>query len=175
MKALRLFSLIGSALLLSGTALAVSSSYARAQDGSVFDSQQPSQSDIDTSPDAKKPPLTISGAWSGTLEDNLAGEGTLNADFTEAPNGQLSGNWSFTFESGTDTGTIVGKATATKVKIAFVFTPKAPYIHCKFSVTDAHASDTDIAGKYHFTACGPLTHKEHGTLEISPETEISPE
>ncbi len=152
MKALRLFSLIGTVLLLSGAALTLTSSYARAQDGSVFDSQQQSQSDIGTSPDAKKPPLTVSGAWSGTLEDNLAGAGTLNVDFTEAPNGQLSGNWSFTFESGTDTGTIVGKATATKVKIAFVFTPKAPFIHCKFSVSDAHATDTEIAGNYHFTA-----------------------
>lgn len=170
MKALRFFSLIGTVLLLSGTALALTSSYARAQDGSVFGSQQPSQSDIDSSPDAKKKaPLTVSGAWSGTLEDNLAGPGELDVDFTEAPNGQLSGDWSFTFSSGTDFGTIVGKATAKKVEIQFIFAPKAPFVHCKFSMSDAHASDTDVAGKYHFTACGPHTHDEHGTLEISPE------
>ena len=169
MKVSRFFSTIGTIVLLSGSALALTTSNARAQDTGVFGSQQPSQSDIDTSPDAKKPPLTVTGAWSGTLEDNLAGPGTLDVDFTEAPNGQLSGNWSFAFSEGTNFGTIVGKATTKKIVIQFIFAPKAPYVHCKFSMTDAHASDTDIAGKYHFTACGPHTHDEHGTLEISPE------
>ena len=148
--------------------MAFTASAARAQDSSVFGSQQPSQSDAEASPDAKKPPLTVSGTWTGTLEDNLAGPGTLDVDFTEAPNGQLSGSWSFAFSSGTDFGTIVGKATSNKVAIQFIFIPKAPYVHCKFSMTDAHASDTDIAGKYHFTACGPHTHDEHGTLQIGP-------
>jgi hypothetical protein len=169
MKKLRFFPIIGTLIFVSGTALALTGSYARAQDGSVFDSQQQSQSDIDTSPDAKKPPLTITGAWQGAIDDNLAGDGTLDVDFTEAPNGQLSGNWSFTFDSGTDFGTIVGKATSKKVAIEFIFIPKAPFVHCKFSMSDAHATDTDIAGKYHFTACGPHTHDEKGTLEIAPE------
>jgi hypothetical protein len=168
MKVSRFFSIIGTIVLLSGSALALTTSNARAQDTGVFGSQQPSQNDIDTSPDAKKPPLTITGAWTGTLEDNRKGGGTLDVDFTEAPDGQLSGTWEF-ITSTVNTGTIVGIATSKKVAIQLIFTPKEPFIHCKFSMSDAHASETNIAGKYHFTACGPHTHDEHGTLEISPE------
>lgn len=98
----------------------------------------------------------------------MAGPGTLDAQFTEAPNGTLSGDWQFAFSSGTDTGTILGKATSKKVAINFIFTPKAPFVHCKYSMKDAHASDTEISGNYHFTACGPHTHDEHGSLQISP-------
>ncbi|MFZ2060036.1 MAG: hypothetical protein WAU82_03420 [Candidatus Binatus sp.] len=163
------FAPVLAALLFSATTLAFATSPAQAQDGSIFGGQQSDQGETATSPDAKKPPLTVSGSWTGTIDDNLAGSGTLDVDFTEAPNGALTGDWSFMFSEGTDFGTITGKATSKKVAISFIFVPKAPYIHCKFSMSDAHATDTDISGHYHFTACGPLTKKEHGTLMIAPE------
>jgi hypothetical protein len=169
MRSSQFIPLLGAAFLFSVTTLALTTSPAHAQDSSIFGGQQPDQSESAASPDKKKPPLTISGSWSGSLEDNLAGPGTLDADFTEAPNGDLTGEWSFEFSEGTDFGTIKGKATSSKVSITFVFAPKAPYLHCRFSVTDGKATDTNIAGKYHFTACGPLTKKEHGTLSIGPE------
>jgi hypothetical protein len=168
MKISQLFPLLAVAFLFSGTTLAFTISPAHAQDSSIFDGQQPAQGDTATSPDKKKPPLTISGPWSGTIDDNLAGSGTLDVDFTEATNGTLSGDWSFHFSAGTDFGTIQGKATSDKVAISFIFAKKPPYIHCKFSIATAHASDTDISSPYRFTACGPLTKKEHGTLNISP-------
>jgi hypothetical protein len=118
-------------------------------------------------PESKTPPLTISGMWSGTIDDNLAGDGTLDVDFTEAPNGDLTGDWSFQFDAGTDYGTIKGKATSDGVAISFIFVPKKPYVHCKFSIK-TKASDTEISAPYHFTACGSLTKTEHGTLSISP-------
>jgi hypothetical protein len=169
MKISQFIPLLGAALLFGATTLAFTTSPAHAQDSSIFGGQQSDQGETATSPDAKKPPLTISGPWTGSIDDNLAGSGTLNVDFTEASNGALTGDWSFTFSAGTDFGTIQGKATSKKVAITFVFAPKAPFIHCRFSVTDAKATDTEISGKYHFTACGPLTKKEHGTLSISPE------
>jgi hypothetical protein len=157
------------AFLLSATTLAFATSPAHAQDSSIFSGQQSDQGETATSPDKKKPPLTVSGSWSGSIDDNLAGSGTLDVDFTEAPNGALTGDWSFAFSEGTDFGTIKGKATSKEVAISFVFAPKAPFLHCKFSMTDAHATDTNISGHYHFTACGPLDKKEHGTLMIGPE------
>lgn len=168
MKFSQFFPLLAVAFLLSGITLAFTTLPAHAQDSSIFDGQQSAQGDTATSPDTKKPPLTISGPWSGTIDDNLAGTGTLDVDFTEASNGTLTGDWSFEFSEGTDFGTIKGKATSDKVAISFIFAKKPPYIHCKFSVADKHATDTDISGPYRFTACGPLTKKEHGTLNISP-------
>lgn len=162
------FVFLGAVVVLSAT-LALTTSRAYAQDNSVFGSQQ--LRDTETSPDKKNPPLVISGPWSGPLDDNLAGEGTLDVDFTEAPNGTLSGDWSFEFAEGTDFGTIKGKATSDKVAISFIFTPKKPYTHCKFSIATTDASDTEISAPYHFTACGPHTKDEHGTLMISPTPE----
>jgi hypothetical protein len=162
------FAPVFSAVLLIVITLAITTSPAHAQDSSVFESQKSAQGDTATLPDKKKPPLTISGPWSGPLDDNLAGAGTLNVDFTEAPNGTLSGDWSFEFSSGTDFGTIQGKATSNKVAISFIFAPKPPYVHCKFSIAIKNASDTEISAPYHFTACGPHTKDEHGTLMISP-------
>ncbi len=165
MKISRFAPILGAAVLFSATALAFNVSSSRAQDSSIFSGQQ----DSSISPDKKKPPLNISGDWSGTIEDNLAGEGTLDAEFTETSNGTLGGTWTFMFDAGTDFGTIKGKASSDKVDITFVFAPKAPFIHCRFSVSDKNASDSDISGNYKFKACGPLTKHEHGSLEISPE------
>jgi len=159
--------LLGATFLFGATTLALTTPAAHAQDSSIFGSQQSDQGETATSPDTKKPPLTISGPWSGTLDDNLAGAGTLDVDFTEASNGTLSGDWSFKFSSGTDFGTIKGKATSNKVAISFVFAKKPPYVHCKFSIATG-ASDTEISAPYHFTACGPHTKDEHGTLMMSP-------
>jgi hypothetical protein len=168
MRILRFIPLLGAVVLFSATTLAFTVSGARAQDqdGSIFSGQQ---DDSSVSPDKKKPPLNISGDWSGTIEDNLAGEGILDAEFTETSNGTLGGTWTFMFDEGTDFGTIKGKATSDKVSITFVFAPKAPFVHCRFAVSDKHASDTDIRGNYKFTACGPLTKHEHGSLDMSPD------
>ena len=165
MKISQFISVFSAPVLLTAVTLAMTTP-AHAQGRSIFDSQQ-SNSEAATSPESKTPPLTISGMWSGDIDDNLAGDGTLDADFTESPNGDLTGEWSFIFDAGTDYGTIKGKATSDGVSISFIFVPKKPYVHCKFSIK-TKASDTEISAPYHFTACGPLTKTEHGTLTISP-------
>ncbi|MHB8382099.1 MAG: hypothetical protein ACYDC3_07135 [Candidatus Binataceae bacterium] len=153
---------------MSATALALIPARASAQDGVVVDGQQ-SQAGLESSPDMKSARLAITGAWTGTLEDNLAGGGALHVNFAEASNGKLNSEWSFAFSGGTDFGTMNGKVTAKKVALRFIFAPKSPYTHCEFSVTDLHASETEITGRYHFIACGPGTHDEYGTLDISPD------
>ena len=166
MKISRIASILGAVVLFSATTLVFTVSGAQAQDGSIFGGQQ---DDSSISPDKKSPPLTITGEWSGSLDDNLAGPGTLDADFTETSNGTLGGTWSFAFSEGTDFGTIKGKATSDKVDITFVFAKKKPYVHCRFSIKTSDASDSEISGNYKLSACGPLTKHENGSLEISPE------
>jgi|SRR5271154_1387693 len=168
MKIPRIVPLVGIALGFIGATVALSAPRAHAQDGSIFGGQQ--QGDTETSPDKKKPPLTITGEWTGSIDDNLAGDGTLDVDFTETPNGTLSGEWSFAFEAGTDYGTIKGKASSDKVKITFVFVKKKPYTHCRFSIDTSNVTDAGMSNiPYKFAACGPHTKDEHGTLSLAPE------
>jgi len=166
MKKSRVVALLSAVVLFSGTTLAITSARAQAQDASVFSGQQ---DDSKTSPDAKKPPLNIAGPWSGSLEDNLAGEGIIGVEFTETSNGILGGTWTFTFDEGVDFGTITGKAGSDSVDVTFVFAPKAPFLKCRFTAIDDKHVSTEISGNYHFKSCGPLTKKEHGSLQISPD------
>lgn len=168
MKSSQLLSIVCVAVLLNATALGLIPSRASAQDGAGVDSRQ-SQAGLESSADKKSAKLAITGAWTGTLEDNLAGGGALHVNFAEASNGKLTSEWSFAFSGGTDFGTMRGRVTATKVALRFIFASKSPYTRCAFSVTDLHASETEITGRYHFIACGPGTHDEYGTLDISPD------
>lgn len=172
MKAPRLLFLIGTIALLSGTALALATSYARAEDSSIFDSQQMSPDDLDT-PQEKNPhphPLDMTGEWSGTLNDPIMGAGTLDIGVDETRSGRLSGEWTLSFSNVVDIGTIVGRATPNRVAMKFIFEKKAPFIHCRFSIdTKDLVDDSELTANFHFTACGPHTHEERGTLELESQ------
>jgi len=181
MKLLRLF-VCGSAAVFAVASMSViSAPSARAQESDqsavarasdVWGSQGPADtsdgSDAAATPDTGvapdvKPPLTVTGDWEGSISDNLRGTGSFNANFTQK-GAKLTGAW----ESFGDFGSIVGTVTSHSAKITFIFVPKKPYIHCRFTLTSTSASDSEIFGKYRFAECGPLTDKEHGTINISP-------
>jgi hypothetical protein len=108
-------------------------------------------------------PITVTGQWAGGISDNLRGDGSFNADFIQKK-GKLTGTWDAFGDFGNVVGTVNGKS----ARITFIFFPKRPFIHCRFTFTSTSASDSEITGTYKFSACGPLTRKEHGTIDISP-------
>jgi hypothetical protein len=175
MKVLRLIAITSAALFAFITADAARPHSAKAQESELSAATQAADiwgdqsstgsiqgSDIE-SPDAKPPLLSITGNWQGSISDNLRGNGAISADFTQNK-AKLTGTWN----AFGDFGNVVGKVTSHSAKITFVFFPKRPFIHCRFTLTSTSASDTEIIGNYKFTACGPLTRKEHGTIDITP-------
>jgi hypothetical protein len=129
--------------------------------GAVDDnSDAQSAPDTEVSPDVAAP-ITVTRA--GSISDNLRGDGSFNANFTQKK-GKLTGTW----DAFGDFGNVVGTVTSKSAKITFIFFPKKPYIHCRFTLTSKSASDSEIIGTYKFAECGPLTKKEHGTIDISP-------
>jgi hypothetical protein len=116
----------------------------------------------EVAPDVEAP-ITVTGQWAGTISDNLRVDGSFNADFTQK-NEKLTGTW----DAFGDFGNVVGTVTSHSARITFIFFPKKPYIHCRFTLTSTSASDSEIIGTYKFAACGPLTRKEHGTIDIGP-------
>jgi len=172
---------IGSIAMFAAATTCISSLPARAQDSDqsvaaqasdVWGNQEPAASsdttdaaestDAEVAPDIKAP-ITVSGQWTGGISDNLRGDGSISADFVQKK-GKLTGTW----DAFGDFGNIVGTVNSKSAKITFIFFPKKPFIHCRFTLTSTSASDTEITGTYKFTACGPLTRKEHGTIDISP-------
>jgi hypothetical protein len=173
--------MIGSVALFAVATTCISSLPASAQDSdqsaatqasNVWGNQEPAASsdttdaaestDMEVAPDIKAP-ITVSGQWTGSISDNLRGDGSISADFAQKK-GKLTGTW----DAFGDFGNIVGTVNSKSAKITFIFFPKKPFIHCRFTLTSTSASDTEITGTYRFTACGPLTRKEHGTIDISP-------
>jgi hypothetical protein len=181
MKVSRLIMFGSAAMFAVSTTWIVSPSPARAQESDQSAVSQASDvwgnqgavdssdsSDAQSAPDAEVSPdvavpITVTGPWAGSISDNLRGDGSFNADFTQKK-GKLTGTW----DAFGDFGNVVGTVTSRSAKITFIFFPKKPYIHCRFTLTSKSASDTEIIGTYKFAECGPLTKKEHGTIDISP-------
>ena len=165
MKASRLLMSSGAALLAVAVLRLAPLRSASAQESDLWSSQASTDSDVtpdaEVTPDAT--PITVTGEWQGTINDNLRGSGTITADFTQKK-AKVAGSWN-TFG---DLGTLLGTVTNHSAKIVFTFVPKKPYIHCRFTLKSTSASDSAIIGTYKFTACGPLTKVENGTINISP-------
>src|SRR5271170_6286952 len=116
----------------------------------------------DSTPDSN-PPLTVTGDWVGNISDNMTGDSSFTATFTQKK-AKLMGMWeAFKFY-----GTLVGSVTSQSAKISFIFYPEKPYIHCHFIFTSTLASDSEIMGTYKFAECDKASKKEHGTIDISP-------
>jgi hypothetical protein len=116
----------------------------------------------DSTPDSN-PPLTVTGDWVGNVADNMTGDSSFTATFTQKK-GKLMGTWD-TFQF---SGTLVGSVTSHSAKITFTFYPEKPYPHCHFILTSTSASDSEIMGTYKFAECDKASKKEHGTIDISP-------
>ncbi len=148
--------LLGAAMLAS---IALMGSAAQAQD--LF-STEPSQS-----PTADKaPPLDVAGMWSGPIDDNKAGEGTMELDFTQKGE-TVGGTWSFEFpDTGySGEGALTGKVTSTSLK--FKFHPDGTKKSCHGIFASTSATSSSIAGKYHAAGCSD-GNNEKGSMTVSP-------
>jgi len=105
---------------------------------------------------------TLTGTWTGTITDNLAGTGSVLFTITETGN-ELTGTWQITFadptnnNSGTLSGTIGGDA------IALTLTA-AQRQACSFTVAATRNDDHNFTGTYTASNC---TRVETGSLDVS--------
>jgi len=105
--------------------------------------------DSPTSPSA----ASISGTWSGSITDSVAGPGAVRVSFGQSGT-SLSGTWSSTFfqnPSNNNAGTLSGNVNGSSVSA--LLTPTVPG-NCPFQVTaTANGSQTQMSGSYAAVSC----------------------
>ena len=105
---------------------------------------------------------SVSGNYAGTIQDSVAGAGTVTGTLSESGS-SLSGTFQATsanqqqFLSGTVSGTINGTA------ITLTFTPSVP-TSCPANITLNQVSDTQLTGTYAAFNC---TQADSGTINVT--------
>jgi len=104
---------------------------------------------------------SLTGTWTGTITDNLAGMGSLLLTISQT-GGQLTGTWQATFtnstnnNSGTLAGTVDGDA------IALTLTSTQPQA-CSFTAVANRDGDDHFTGTYADSNC---VRVENGTFDV---------
>ena len=144
---------IGSLLMASGAAglilsafVAASSTAAMAQDDGSWNFS-PSTGEASTQPDSKKPPLDLSGCWSGTIDDTKNGAGTGFLFFVQDGTklGVGTGAELDIPSLGTASGPLKGKANSQDFELGF---------HgkgCNISFHGTISNSGDLTGMYHLS------------------------
>jgi hypothetical protein len=102
----------------------------------------------------------LSGTWAGTVQDNLAGTGTVLFTFSQAGS-TLSGNWQLTFPTGNNGGTLSGTVSDDSISMLLSSTQSQG---CSFTVAAQRDGDDHFTGTYTSTSsCAVL---ENGTLDV---------
>ena len=96
--------------------------------------------DSPTSPSA---PVSLTGTWTGTIQDSLVGAGTARVTIAQSGS-SLTGTWSFTAGGDTNSGSLSGSVTGSSLSVTL--TPSVP-TSCPFQVT-ATVSGNTITGTY---------------------------
>ena len=116
------------------------------------------------SSDNATPPLT--GTWTGSLQDSLAGRGTLVLTISQT-NRQLTGTWQSTFPDtrNNNSGTLSGTGPARDLLITMVWSTAQPGA-CSFTVTAMLDPNDDdhFTGTYVPVTCG---QPESGSLDVT--------
>jgi hypothetical protein len=111
-------------------------------------------------------PKPLTGTWTGTLQDSLAGRGTLVLNISQAQR-QLTGTWQSTFPDGqyTNGGTLSGIGPAQDLLITMVWTTAQPGA-CSFTVTAMldNNDEDHFTGTYSPFNC---TQPESGSLDVT--------
>jgi hypothetical protein len=104
----------------------------------------------------------VTGTWAGTLQDSVAGVGTLLVTFTQT-DARVMGNWqmAFTDSRNNNLGTISG--TVGDPAIALVLSTAQPPA-CPFTVAANRDDEDHITGTYASFNC---TNAQNGTLDIT--------
>jgi hypothetical protein len=111
-------------------------------------------------------PKPLTGTWTGTLQDSLAGRGTLVLHLSQAHR-QLTGTWQSTFAEARNNngGTLSGTGPARDLLITLVWSTAQPGA-CSFTVT----AMLDINDEDHFTGTYVpfnCTQPESGSLDVA--------
>jgi hypothetical protein len=106
----------------------------------------------------------LTGTWTGTVQDNLAGTGTILFTFTQTDS-RLSGTWQITFADpgNNNGGTLSG--TVSDPSITMVLSPSQPQA-CSFTV----AAERDDDDENHFTgtyAAFNCASPQSGSLDVN--------
>src|SRR5262245_33698009 len=110
-------------------------------------------------------PKPLTGTWTGTLQDSLAGRGTVVLNISQA-NQQLSGTWQSTFPDprNNNGGTLSGTGPAKDLLITMVWSATQPGA-CSFTVTAMldNNDEDHFTGTYTPFNC---TQPESGSLDV---------
>ena len=111
-------------------------------------------------------PKPLTGTWTGTLQDSLAGRGTLVLNLSQA-NRQLTGTWQSTFPDGRNSngGTLSGTGPAQDLLLTMVWSTAQPGA-CSFTVTamlDSNDEDHFTGTYVPFNCAQP----ESGSLDVT--------
>ena len=111
-------------------------------------------------------PRPLTGSWTGTLQDSLAGRGTLVLNISQTAK-QLTGTWQSTFPDAqyNNGGTLSGTGPGQDLMITMVWSTAQPGA-CSFTVTAMlDTNDEDhFTGTYVPLSCG---QPESGSLDVT--------
>ncbi len=110
-------------------------------------------------------PKPLTGTWTGTLQDSLAGRGTLVLNLSQA-NRQVTGTWQSTFPDtrNTNGGTLSGTGPAQDLLITMIWSTAQPGA-CSFTITAMldNNDEDHFTGTYVPFDCAP---PESGSLDV---------
>lgn len=104
-------------------------------------------------------PFNYGGQWSGTIQDSVAGSGTITATLTQSGS-SIGGTWQATFLAGVNGGSAVGVINGSQVALEL---HPSDAMACPYNVV-AHRTGSTLSGNYSaFNCTGTIT----GTVTIS--------
>jgi len=105
--------------------------------------------------------FSYTGSWSGTINDSVAGAGTITASLAQSGS-TFAGTWQAVFSSGTNGGSLTGTVNGTSV---IVDLEPSSTSACPYNVV-ASRSGSQLSGNYSAYNCtGTIT----GTLSITKQ------
>lgn len=104
---------------------------------------------------------TLTGTWTGTITDNLAGVGSLLLTIAQTGN-QLTGTWHSTFADSTQNNGGALAGTVNGDTIALTLTAAQPPA-CSFTVAATRNDDDHFSGTYAAANCARV---ENGSLDV---------
>jgi hypothetical protein len=104
----------------------------------------------------------LTGTWTGAVQDNLAGTGTILFTFAQTAS-RLTGTWQITFAdpANNNGGSLSG--TVGDPSLALVLTPARPQA-CSFTVAAERDDEDHFTGTYAAFGC---TRSESGSLDVN--------
>ena len=106
-------------------------------------------------------PFSYAGSWSGTIQDSLAGPGTISATLTQSGS-DLGGTWQASFTSGSNGGSAVGFVNGNEVLLEL---HPSSVSACPYNVVATRSGNT-LSGNYSaFNGTGTIT----GTISMTKQ------